>query len=278
MKNKHNKKRNTAFVFESLLREMSKSIISKDKQKKQVVVSILKEYFGKGKILEQELQCYQALISEKQLDKYTAEKMIHRAKLSHDKLDAKEIFQEQSNLIKQINKNLGASVFSNFVPNYKDFATISQIFNDKTPVGKKVILEDKILEHLTKKPEVKDEENLKDINSLVVKSFTDKFNKTYKDLLPEQKSLLSSFIQSFGDDNVDFRIEVGNELKRIHESVKDSLDMKDISSDKDMVESTMKVLKKIEGFNVSNIDEKSLKSILKLQSLVREYETDASQD
>ena len=278
MKNRHNKKRNTAFVFESLLREMSKSIISKDNQKKQLVTGILKEYFSKGKILEKELQCYQALFPKEVLDKYTAEKMIYRAKESYNKLDEQRVFQEQSKMIKQINSELGPSVFSNFVPNYKDFATIAQIFSDKTAVGKKVILENKIVDGLTKSRERKEEENMKNVNSLVVKNFVDKFNKTYKDLLPEQKNLLSKFVQSFGDNDVDFRLVVGNELKRIHESVTASLKMDDISSDEDMVESTKKVLEKIESFNVSSIDEKKLKSILKLQKLVREYEEDASKD
>ena len=212
------------------------------------------------------------------MDKYTAEKMIYRAKESYNKLDEQRVFQEQSKMIKQINSELGPSVFSNFVPNYKDFATIAQIFSDKTAVGKKVILENKIVDGLTKSRERKEEENMKNVNSLVVKNFVDKFNKTYKDLLPEQKNLLSKFVQSFGDNDVDFRLVVGNELKRIHESVTASLKMDDISSDEDMVESTKKVLEKIESFNVSSIDEKKLKSILKLQKLVREYEEDASKD
>ena len=45
-----------------------------------------------------------------------------------------------------------------------------------------------------------------------------------------------------------------------------------------MINSTNKVLQKIENLNVSNIDEKDLKSILKLQSLVKEYEDDATED
>ena len=257
---------------------MSKSIVSKDKEKKQAVTKILKEHFSKGKLLEKELQCYQALVCKEKLDKYTAEKMIFRAKKEYESLDSKEIFQEQSKLIKKINKDLGPSVFSNFVPNYKDFATIAQIFNDKTPVSKKVILENQILEHLTNEEEAKDNANLKNINSLVVKSFVNKFNETYKDLLPEQKEILSAFVQSFGDNSVDFRLTVGSELKRIHESVKRSLEMPDISSDQEMIEATKKVLEKIESYNVSTIDEKSLKSIMKLQKLVREYDDDATED
>ena len=54
--------------------------------------------------------------------------------------------------------------------------------------------------------------------------------------------------------------------------------MQEILSDKDMAQSTKKVLKEIESLNVSSIGEKELKKILKLQNLVNEYENDASQD
>ena len=93
-----------------------------------------------------------------------------------------------------------------------------------------------------------------------------------------QKNLLSKYVQSFGDNEVDFRLAVGSELKRLHESVKNSINLPDIASDEEMINSTNKVLQKIENLNVSNIDEKDLKSILKLQSLVKEYEDDATED
>ena len=277
MKNKHNKKRNTAFVFESLIREMSRAIISKDRNKKQVILEIFRDHFSKGSVLEKELDCYRAIMSEQELDNYTAEKMIHRVKAEYDKLGQRQIFEAQSKMIKSINKSLSSSMFSNFVPNYKDFATIAQIFSDKTPVGKKVILEKKIIEKMTSPKKAK-EEPMKSVDSLVVKNFINKFNESYGGLLPEQKNLLSKYVQSFGDNEVDFRLAVGNELKRLHESVKNSMNLPDIASDEEMINSTNKVLQKIENLNVSNIDEKDLKSILKLQSLVKEYEDDATED
>jgi hypothetical protein len=277
MKNKHNKKRNTAFVFESLIREMSRAIISKDRNKKQVILEIFRDHFSKGSVLEKELDCYRAIMSEQELDNYTAEKMIHRVKAEYDKLGQRQIFEAQSKMIKSINKSLSSSMFSNFVPNYKDFATIAQIFSDKTPVGKKVILEKKIIEKMTSPKKAK-EESMKSVDSLVVKNFINKFNESYGGLLPEQKNLLSKYVQSFGDNEVDFRLAVGNELKRLHESVKNSMNLPDIASDEEMINSTNKVLQKIENLNVSNIDEKDLKSILKLQSLVKEYEDDATED
>ena len=42
MKNKHNKKRNTAFVFEALTREATVAIIKGDQERKEKVVSLLK--------------------------------------------------------------------------------------------------------------------------------------------------------------------------------------------------------------------------------------------
>ena len=40
-KQKHNKKRNTAFLYEALVREMTKAVVSKDKGRKDKVVDIL---------------------------------------------------------------------------------------------------------------------------------------------------------------------------------------------------------------------------------------------
>ena len=135
MKTKHNKKRNTAFVYEALLREVTKSIVSRDTERKNKAISILKEYFKQGTNLSKELGCYKALIKEDTLDKYTAEKVIFLASRQHSDLDKKEIFNEQSRLIKQVNTDLGTSTFSNFIPNYKSYATVYQLFNKNTPLN-----------------------------------------------------------------------------------------------------------------------------------------------
>ena len=42
MKAKHNKKRNTAFVYEALIREMSKAVLVGDKALQNKVLEILK--------------------------------------------------------------------------------------------------------------------------------------------------------------------------------------------------------------------------------------------
>jgi len=46
MRKKHNKKRNTAFLFETLIRELTKSFISKDASKSAKIKTIFKESFN----------------------------------------------------------------------------------------------------------------------------------------------------------------------------------------------------------------------------------------
>jgi hypothetical protein len=275
MKAKHNKKRNTAFVYEALIREMSKAVLSGDAPSQNKVLEILKNYFSQTGILAQELNCYKALTESKGLDKYTAEKMIHRAREAYEKLDDKEIFKEQSKVINTINKEMSSDVFTNFVPNYRSYATISQIFNNKTSVKKKVILEQEIIKRITNNSEDR-VGPLKHIDTLVVREFTKNFNEKYKDLLPEQKTLLGKYIFSFDHHEADFRVFVSEELNRIKKQVEDSLKLEEVYSDEDMVQNTRNVINSIDQFNVSTIRESEIKKILKLQKLVSEYSNDAS--
>ena len=274
MKARHNKKRNTAFVYEALIREMSKAVLAGDKTLQNKVLEILKKHFSEHSVLGKELGCYKALTESKDLDKYTAEKMLYRARQAYEDLDNAEIFKEQSQVIKTINKEISSDVFSNFVPNYRSFATISQIFNTKTSVKKKVILEQEVIRSITNKSDNK-KGSLKPIDSLVVKTFTKNFNDKYKDLLPEQKHLLGKYIFSFDQNEADFRLYLSEELTRIKKEVEKSLQLEDVYTDEAMVTNTKKVLNDIDGFNVSTIREVEVKKILKLQKLVSEYSNDA---
>ena len=274
MKVKHNKKRNTAFLYEALVRELTKSVVSNNSTRSKIVKTILKEHFRSGKVLFSELGCFTALTDRSNLDRYTAEKMIFRAKNEYDKLNQQEIFKEQSAVIKKVNTELGKEVFNNFVPDYKSYATLAQIFGTKMPVKSRVIMEQKIVETLTSSEEEKEE--MQPVDSLVVKSFTERFNKEYTELLPEQKELLNRFIVSFNESEADFKLYAGKELKRIQEGVQASLELPDVKEDEEMVENTKKVLDQISKFNVANLDEQQILKILKLQKLAREYETDAN--
>ena len=103
MRYRHNKKRNTAFLFEATVRELTKSIVEKDNEKRSKILNILKEYFGKNSTLFKEYELYKALEAGQSLEPRMAEKMINEVKKIHSSLNSKEIFVEQSKFIKKIN-------------------------------------------------------------------------------------------------------------------------------------------------------------------------------
>ena len=269
---KHNKKRNTAFLFEVLVRELTKTIVENDHQRKKIVSSILQNHFGTQTDMGRELGCYGSLSEKAGFDKYTAEKMIFRAKKAYEELDKQEIFKEQSTVIKKINNDLGSQVYDNFVPNYKSYATLSQIFGYKVPVKTQVLMENQILDLLTSSPS--EEPKMETVDNLVLKTFSENFNKSYVDLLPEQRDLLNEYIFSFSHSAADFRVYLGKELQRLHEKVRSSLELPEVLEDKSMIKGTKKVLEIFENLNVSQIDDNRILEILKIQKLVSEYNAD----
>ena len=157
---RHNKKRTTAFWFEVLVKELTKASIRKDEQKKQQVVSVLKKYFSKGTVLHSELDVYRSLTETTGVTKEVAEKILAEAKRVYAMIPQQDIFNNQSALISDISKSIGGGVYANFVPNYKDLATIAQIFNSAGPLASRVLMEQRQVEIMSTPEETEQELSL----------------------------------------------------------------------------------------------------------------------
>ena len=270
MKLKHNKKRNTAFLYEVVIREITKAIIQKKVDRKKELLLFLKEHFNKNTILGKDLNLYKTLYETRDLPPHSAEKLIYEVKKERSKIDQKNLFKEQSMLIKKMNKLFSKSIFSNFVPNYKSLATIHQIFNEETPLKKRVLLEQKLLGTMLKENNKKDNE-LKPIDNLVFDTFIDKFNKKYSsEILEEQKNLIQKYLHSFADNGLELKIFLNEEIGRLKEVVKRSLKTEEIRSDQEMTSKTRKVLDILENFKNKKIDKKLINKIYKIQNLTKE--------
>ena len=268
MKVKHNKKRNTAFLYEVIIRELTKNIVTKDEKKKNSLINILKEHFSQGNILTEELKLYTTLYTTCSLKPRAAEALITEVKKRHEILDKKELFFEQSSLIKKLNKT-SETIFSNFIPNYKNIATIYQMFNVEGSAKQKVLLEQTIYNRLVEKENHLEE--MKPIDNLVYTSFVGRFNDKYASkLLNEQKELLSKYISSFEDNGIELKIYLNEEIGRLKEVLKSSLGIKENQEDKQMFEKTKKVLELVEEFKNQKINKNMIKGILKVQNLAKE--------
>jgi len=269
-KTRHNKKRNTAFIYEALVRELTKCIVDKDDKRKGIIVSLVREHFGKDSVLRRELNLYKTLYEIKDSDAHMCERLLNEVKRSHAKLDKELIFNEQTALINKINKMLSKNVFSNFIPNYKNLATIAQILSPDVSIKHRVLLEDILIESLSSESQAQKAE-MAPIDNIVYKTFVKKFNDQYNGkLLEEQEKLLSKYITSFHDNGLELKVFLNEELHRIKGILNEALDTEEISKDAILRENATKVLNILDSYRDMEIESSTIQQILKIQNLAKE--------
>ena len=148
MKFRHNKKRNSAFIYEALIREATVATMKNDTQRKEAAVRLLKKHFKYGTLLRKDLECYRSLYENQNLDRLTCEKILKEVKIQKRLIDPEGLFKQQTALIHDINTELSPTAFNNYVPNYKTLATIAQIFSDRVSPKDQVILENTIASNM----------------------------------------------------------------------------------------------------------------------------------
>lgn len=267
-KHKHNKKRNTAFLFESLIKELTKTVINGDNVRQKEVSALIKEHFKKNGPLDRELMLYKQIYETKEFPKEHAQKLIKEVREQHDKLDDQEIFNEQSKLIAKLNKFFGPAIYDNFIPNYKVLATVSQVLNKSVEPKRKVLLEQELIEHITE-PE-KSNAVLQPLDKFTMSRFVEKFNETYgKNLLEEQKQLLSKYISS-ADDAIDLKIYLNEELGRLKVELNAALKAEVIKENADLEQKVKSVAQTIQNFKFETVNEELIKKVMIIQEFVSE--------
>jgi hypothetical protein len=209
MKVKHSKFKNTAILFELLVKQITHEVLSNSK--KNISESIIKEFFNSKKELAKELKLYNQIVKEKYTKVDDAKLFLEQIIEERKKLDESKLNKEKYNLIKSIKENYELPKFlSSNLQNYKLLASVYKIFETKVK-GTKVEIRDYIesnnlvLEHITsskitgKKPEQIYEtfrQQSEDLRLLTYKLLVENFNKKYSNLSETQKDLLREFINN----------------------------------------------------------------------------------
>ena len=272
---KHNKKRNTAFLYECLIKELTKAIVRKDKRKQTITKDILREFFYKGSALREELGLYNSLLESKEISPDFSKRLLEETKKDFYGLDRKGVFNSQTSLINKINKQLGTSVFSNFVPNYKDMATLGLYFqNTKLPAKKRIMLENNLVRFLGRKQQVLTE--MKHLDNLEYKTFVNKFNNAYeRTLQKEQKDLLTNYIVSFSDNGIGLKSFLNEEIGRLKNVVQQHIveGTNDPNS-----ENFKKVYTKLDSYKKVPLNEQIVEEIFYIQDLMSEVSKNERKD
>ena len=271
MKFKHNKKRNTAFLYEVLIRELTKAVVSNDDGRKNLIVSAIKEFFNHDTTLGKELKIYRDLNETEAVDLYTAERLIHESRKDFVSLDRKEIFNEQTNLINKINKSIGSHTFNNFVPNYKNLATIYQIFLNKNTTKELILMERQLLSAMVSRKKHLVETKMQHVNDLTLGTFIKNYNEKYSgELCESQQELLNKYILSFSNNGLELKMHLNEEVARLKKEVKELLKQDDIIADNVIYNRMEEVHSLLESLSAKRTDDKVIAKILKIQNLIKE--------
>jgi hypothetical protein len=211
---KHSKFKNTGFIFELLVRQITSEIMSANKS---IAEKILKEHFNSKKELSKELKLYQYLINEKYNSESKAEQFINTILEARKKIDEKKLTKEKYILIKEIKETYNLDEFiKSPISNYKTLASIYKIFEtvtsdesfDPTDIvssrftiaeniinssiqNKDVKVKDAVLEEYRKQDD--------DLRAVSYKLLVESFNSKYKNLTEDQKGLLREYINNINN-------------------------------------------------------------------------------
>tara|TARA_R110000787_G_scaffold210593_2_gene320376 strand:+ start:5391 stop:6215 length:825 start_codon:yes stop_codon:yes gene_type:complete len=271
MKFKHNKKRNTAFLYETMIKELTKAVVNKNIEQKNFIVNIMKQYFNSNTPLGKELRIYRDLNETSGVDLYTAERLLVESKKDFDSMNRKEIFNLQTELISEINTAIGKDAFNNFVPNYKSLATIYQIFSNQNSTKELILLERGMLKSMISKANKAPAKQMPHVNNLTLKTFIKNYNDKYSESITEnQQKLLNKYILSFSDNGLEFKLYLNEEVARLKSDLHTILEDKELLEDKTLQGKLIELQSLLESFGKTKIDEKMIVKILKVQNLIKE--------
>jgi uncharacterized protein YfiM (DUF2279 family) len=265
MKYNHNKKRNTALIYEMLVREITRAMMNEDSSKKRQITHLFRKYFCKGSALGREYAIYKSLNDSRSSNPEFFSKVLFESKKQYSKINKKSIFDAQTKLISEINKSLSHNFWKNFVGDYQWAATIHQTIAQDNPPKKQVLLEKKIMEIFSLSDGQKD---FPKVNKLAINTFIKRFNKTYKGALTEsQSTLINKYILSPADEGLEFRACLYEEIEGVKN---DLLSASNKLRNKRLVEKVQNVVGKLDSYRETKITETVLLDIFHIQTLVKE--------
>jgi hypothetical protein len=279
---KHSKFKNTGFIFELLVRQITSEIMSANKS---VAEKILKEHFNSKKELSKELKLYQYLINEKYNSESKAEQFINTILEARKKIDEKKLTKEKYNLIKEIKESYNLDEFiKSPISNYKTLASIYKIFEtvtvdeqfDPTDIvssrftiaeniinssieNKNIKVKDAVLEEYKKQDE--------DLRAVSYKLLVESFNNKYKNLTNEQKELLREYINNINNTGK-LNEFVSNEVTKLVEELKETGSKINDKVTQIKLSETIANIRKIKS--VKKIKEQHLSAMMMTYELLKE--------
>lgn len=272
MKNKsHNKKRNVGIIYEQLLAQAAKALVESDKKKAAKAQSLIRRFFSEDTELYKEHRLFRAIIDPEIKDGSLATKILGEAKRAARGHNVARLDREKSRLIKEINYSFGKDFYKQAVSNYTDYATVQTLMNDwrsvSSPIDRVTLFESKVHDILMtpgEEPQLQEMYD-KQVDNLVVKVMTEKYNTKYSEKLGDvQQILVKEYIFSENGDSNGFK----RVLKTIKETVLKDLNAFELECENNHVASKINEVKEdIKSLDINTLDDQVMVRFLTLCDL-----------
>jgi len=226
---KHNKIKNTEFLFECLSRQVTSDILNDVKN--SPALKIIKEHFKKGSVLNTELELYKALSSKSVSEPKKLDFLVESVGKVRKKLSNRDLRSSKYNVVKAIKEHYDVNqIFKTRIKDYKTVASIYKFFESLTTNVQPIEETDirfNMMENLSKNSVSNKKDNKfenfskqdSDIRLLAYKMLVDKFNSKYSKLSESQRNLLKQYINNISNTN-SFKDYIISEVKKIQDEIK----------------------------------------------------------
>lgn len=212
MSKSHNKKRNTALLYEFLVRTISAALVEGDKKKSATALRILKKYYKPGTQLYKEFRLFNALLKTTVSTDSVSSTIINEARAAASSANLTELDREKSLLIRSINYMLkDDNFYDQPVAEYKMYATIQTLLNEwrKTPGDADIAALGKYEDQLRtwlitekKSVDLSVNDDSPGTSRLLMKVMMKKLNEKYSTSLnSDQKEIIRSYAFSTANDD-----------------------------------------------------------------------------
>jgi len=271
----HNKKRNVGIIYEQLLAMAAKGIVENDTKLANKAQKIIKRFYKDETEIYREHRLFTAMIEPQIADGSLATKILGEAKKAARTHNVQRLEREKSRLIKEINYSFGKGFYSQKVKNYTDFATVQTLLNDwragkQADFNRVTLFENKAHSILMAPKSVTtlSEEHTKEVDNLVVKVMTEKFNEKYSKQLTEvQQMLIKEYVFSENGDTERFQSMLAN----IKETVIRDLSDYESDCDNNHVSNKINEVKEdVRSLDINTLDDNTMTRFMTLCNLSEE--------
>lgn len=288
MSRSHNKKRNTALLYEFLVRTISSALVEGDKKKSSTALRILRRYYKPGTHLYKEFRLFNALVKSTVSSDAVVSSILSEAKAAAAGTDVTALDREKSLLIRSINHMLkDENFYDQPVAEYRLYATIQTLLNEwRKPVGTSDIAslanyENQLREWLLSEKKKEDHTLIDETpgtTRLLMKVMMKKLNEKYSATLnEEQREIIKAYAFSTASED---QTTVKKKLEEIRENLLESIDqyVEQKKEDKFLANKMQDAKSKILSESLDIVDDNVVSKFMLYSTLRYELTTDEGEN